>query len=97
MFQLFNFIIIFGVTIIGMMLGERAMQLLTVLIYIYYLAILLPSLGVQVRRLHDTGRSGWWILIALVPFVGGIVLLVFNVLDSGPDNEYGPNPKGVGA
>lgn len=58
---------------------------------------LLPSLAVQVRRLHDTGRSGWWIILGLIPcvsVVGGIVLLVFYLLDSDPDeNEYGPSPK----
>ena len=49
---------------------------------------------VAIRRLHDTGRSGWWILIALVPLVGAIVLLVFYVQDSSAGvNEYGPNPK----
>jgi uncharacterized membrane protein YhaH (DUF805 family) len=47
-----------------------------------------------VRRLHDTGRPGWWILIGLIPLVGGIVLLVFAVSDSQPgSNEYGPSPK----
>ncbi|WP_030322253.1 DUF805 domain-containing protein [Streptomyces sp. NRRL B-3229] len=61
---------------------------------IFYVAILLPSLGVTIRRLHDTGRSGWWILFGLVPLVGGITLFVFSVLDSEPgDNKYGPNPK----
>jgi len=60
------------------------------------LAVLLPSIAVTVRRLHDTGRSGWWYLVSLVPF-GGIVLLVFEVMDSEPgDNRYGANPKGVG-
>ncbi|MGC4837224.1 DUF805 domain-containing protein [Micromonospora vinacea] len=59
------------------------------------LALLLPSLAVAVRRLHDTDRTGWWLLIALVPFVGAIVLLVFFVLDSTPGaNRFGPNPKG---
>jgi len=58
------------------------------------LALLLPGLAVAVRRLHDTGRTGWWILIGLVPLVGWIVLLVFYVQDSVPDNEHGPNPKG---
>lgn len=63
---------------------------------IYGLAILLPSLAVTVRRLHDTGRSGWWILIVLIPFIGSIILLVFTVLDSQEsDNQYGPNPKYV--
>ncbi len=60
------------------------------------LALLLPSLAVAVRRLHDTSRTGWWILIGLVPVVGWIVLLVFYVQDSQPDNEYGPSPKGGG-
>jgi uncharacterized membrane protein YhaH (DUF805 family) len=56
-----------------------------------------PSLAVAFRRLHDTGRSAWWILIALVPFVGAIVLLVFTCLDSTPGpNQFGQNPKGVG-
>jgi len=60
------------------------------------LALLLPNLAVGVRRLHDTSRSGWWLLIAVVPFVGAIVLLVFFASDSHGDNEYGPSPKAVG-
>jgi len=61
---------------------------------LYTLAVLLPSIGVTIRRLHDTGRSGWWILLVLIPLIGAIVLLVFMVLDSQPGtNEYGPNPK----
>ncbi|MBC7297910.1 MAG: DUF805 domain-containing protein [Demequina sp.] len=57
------------------------------------LAFLVPSLAVLVRRLHDTGRSGWWWLISFVPF-GSIAILVFTVLDGQPhDNEYGPDPK----
>jgi uncharacterized membrane protein YhaH (DUF805 family) len=58
------------------------------------LALLLPTLAVAVRRLHDTDRSGWWLLIGLVPIVGAIVLLVFFVLDSTPGpNRFGANPK----
>jgi uncharacterized membrane protein YhaH (DUF805 family) len=58
------------------------------------LALLLPSLAVAVRRLHDTDRSGWWILIGLIPLIGAIVLLVFFVQDGtlGP-NRFGPSPK----
>ncbi|WP_251977663.1 zinc-ribbon domain-containing protein [Salinicola avicenniae] len=63
---------------------------------IYNLAVILPSLAVTVRRLHDTGRSGWWMWISLVPVVGAIVLLVFLVQDSQPDNGYGRNPKFAG-
>jgi len=58
------------------------------------LALLLPGLAVAVRRLHDTGRSGWWVLIGLIPLVGAIVLIVFFVQDSQGENQYGPNPKG---
>ena len=58
------------------------------------LAALIPSLAVGVRRLHDTDKSGWFLLIGLIPLIGAIVLIVFFVADSGPDNQYGPNPKG---
>ena len=61
---------------------------------LYSLAVLLPALGVAVRRLHDTGRTGWWLFIGLVPFVGAIVLIVFLAQDSTPgSNQYGPNAK----
>ena len=61
---------------------------------IFSLAVLLPGVGVAVRRLHDTGRTGWWLLIGLIPLVGEIVLLVFMVQDSAPGtNAYGPSPK----
>ncbi|MBR31823.1 MAG: hypothetical protein CMN77_10940 [Spirochaetaceae bacterium] len=57
----------------------------------------LPSLGVSVRRLHDVGRSGWMLLIGLVPVLGAVVLLVLTVGDSVPSsNQYGPNPKEIG-
>ncbi len=59
---------------------------------IFSLAILLPTIGVSVRRLHDTGKVGWWYLIAFIP-LGGLVLLYFFVQDSEPDNQYGPCPK----
>jgi uncharacterized membrane protein YhaH (DUF805 family) len=61
---------------------------------IYALAVFIPSIAVAMRRLHDTGRSGWWLLLALIPILGFLVLLVFMLLDSEPgDNQYGPNPK----
>ena len=65
---------------------------------IYSLAALIPSISVQVRRLHDVGRSGWWLLISFVPVVGAIVLLVFFLQDSAPgENQYGENPKNLAA
>ncbi|MFZ7120115.1 MAG: DUF805 domain-containing protein [Eubacteriaceae bacterium] len=61
---------------------------------IYGLFIFLPGLTVTIRRLHDTDRSGWWILINLVPLIGGILFLIFMIQDSIPGaNIYGPNPK----
>jgi uncharacterized membrane protein YhaH (DUF805 family) len=63
---------------------------------LYSLAVLLPSLAVGVRRLHDTGRSGWWLLISLIPLIGAIVLVVFFATDGEPQpNAYGPDPKAV--
>jgi uncharacterized membrane protein YhaH (DUF805 family) len=61
---------------------------------LFGVALLLPSLGVLVRRLHDTGRSGWWYFIVLVPLVGGILLIVWLATEGtkGP-NAYGPDPK----
>jgi len=61
---------------------------------IYSLGVLIPTLAVSVRRLHDTGKSGWWLLISLVPVAGFLVLLVFYFIegDSGT-NKYGPDPK----
>jgi uncharacterized membrane protein YhaH (DUF805 family) len=61
---------------------------------LFVLGIIIPSLAVGFRRLHDTDRSAWWLLIAFLPFIGGLVLLIFNVLPgtTGP-NKYGPDPK----
>ena len=65
-----------------------------VLYVIYGLALIIPSIAVTIRRLHDTDKSGWWILIALVPFVGGIILLVFMCIDSTRGtNQWGPSEK----
>ena len=61
------------------------------------LGLFLPTIAICARRLHDTGRSGWWQLIGLIPLIGAIVLLVFYVLDSIGENEYGANPKAVEA
>ncbi len=60
------------------------------------LALLVPSLAVGARRLHDTDRSGWLQLLALIPLVGIILLIVWWAGDSKGDNKHGPNPKGVG-
>ena len=62
---------------------------------IYTLGVMIPGMAVSVRRLHDIGRSGWWLLITFVPVLGAIVFFYFMVLDSIPErNEYGPSPTG---
>lgn len=97
-FVLGNLIIYIGLAVIGGLLGgitgsEEGAIVPIALIGIFVLAILIPSIAVGVRRLHDTGKSGWWYLISLVPF-GSIVLLVFFCMDSEPGaNQWGPNPK----
>lgn len=72
----------------------RGASILAIVSLIYSLALLIPGLAVAVRRLHDTNKSGWWILIALVPLVGIIVLIVFLATDGDPGaNQYGnPDP-----
>jgi uncharacterized membrane protein YhaH (DUF805 family) len=97
MFALFNMLIFLVLDILGIVLRENALgKIILGLLAIYALATLIPGLAVCIRRLHDTDKSGWWILICLVPIVGPVVLLVFYVLDSQPGaNQYGPNPKGA--
>lgn len=95
MFVLMNFIagIILALVdaALGIAIGEGAVGVLSV---IYALALIIPSIAVAVRRLHDSGRSGWWLLISLVPLLGAIALIVFYCMDSEEgDNQYGPNPK----
>lgn len=104
MFQLGQYIVYFGLavvfvlvgTVAGSMNAEAAVGLMLIPFMIVALGLFIPNLAVTVRRLHDQDRSGWWILIQLIPF-GGIVLLVFMFLEGtqGP-NQYGPDPKGRG-
>ena len=65
---------------------------------VYSLAVIIPSLAVTIRRLHDTDRTGWWFLIVFVPVIGQIVLLVFMFLDgTAGENQYGQSPKAQAA
>jgi|TARA_B110000305_G_scaffold239365_1_gene306946 uncharacterized membrane protein YhaH (DUF805 family) len=97
MFTLFNIIFggiamildsVFGIAIEGVGYGP--------LYGVYVLVLFIPGLAVAVRRLHDIGKSGWMILIALIPVIGAIWILVLMVTDSNPgENLYGVNPKEV--
>lgn len=76
--------------VVGVFSWGRGVGLLSGL---FSLAMLVPSLAVAVRRLHDIDRSGWWLLIGLIPFIGGLVLFVFMCLKgTSGDNRFGPNP-----
>lgn len=87
-FILFNIIVSMG---LGMVDAFTRLEFLSGL---YGLVAIVPSLAVGARRLHDTGKSGWWLLISFAPFIGWIILIYLMVQDSQPfDNQYGPNPK----
>lgn len=93
MFTLISFVISIVLAVIDALLGTGI-----IIETVYDLAVFLPSLAVGVRRLHDTDRSGWWLLIGLIPIVGLIVLIVFWATAGKPqENAYGPNPQGVPA
>jgi uncharacterized membrane protein YhaH (DUF805 family) len=96
MFVLFNVLISVGLNVIdraaGLTYGPHNAH--GILHSIYSLAVLLPSLAVSVRRLHDIGKSGWSLLVALIPCIGAFILLYWHVQDGeAGDNAYGPNPK----
>ena len=94
MFVLSNVIIVVFLGIIDGMADSDSEGSRSTLTTLYVLATLIPFLAVGVRRLHDTGRSGWWMLIGVIPIIGAIVLLIFIIQDSQlMDNQYGPNPK----
>lgn len=105
-FMLFYAVFALVIVVLGLLFAAGSASLtnmgegigaMGVIYTLYVLGNLLPGLAVSVRRLHDTGRSGWWLFIALVPGVGGIILLVFDLLDSQLGaNQFGPNPKGLG-
>lgn len=98
MFFLFNMIFSVGAIILDEILGTGTPDLGYGILYmIYVLVLFIPGLAVSVRRLHDVGKSGWMMLIGLIPIIGGIGLFVMFLMDSNPgENEYGPNPKVVG-
>ncbi len=93
-FALISALILIFLSLIDEMTGWKVWDDEGVLSLVYSIAVFVPTLAVVVRRLHDTDRSGWWVLIALIPLVGAIVLLVFLILKGNEgDNRFGPDPK----
>ena len=74
-------------------LGEITQTIIIGIISIVVLVHFIPSLAVSVRRLHDINLSGWWYLIAIIPYIGGIIVSILAMIDSKEDNKYGSNPK----
>lgn len=94
-FVLFTVLVSIGLSIVDGIIGTFDSQSgYGLLSGLYSLAVFIPSLAVSVRRLHDIGRSGWWLLIGLIPLIGAIVLLIFFVMDSKKQgSEYGAPRK----
>ena len=87
-FVLFNFLI--G-TVIGLVVGLIGLDWLS---YIYSLALFVPGMAITVRRLHDVGKSGWWLLISFVPLIGAIWLIILLVKEGDHgNNAYGVDPR----
>lgn len=94
-FTLFNIIFSIAASIIDGILGLGRNDSLLTIGTLYGLALLIPSIAVGIRRLHDIGRSGWWMLISLIPIVGTIWLIVLYATKGMPeDNQYGPSTVG---
>ncbi len=88
MFTLINILFSVAAALVDQLLG------ISVISYIYSLAVLVPSLAVCVRRLHDIGKSGWFYFICLIPLIGAIWLVVLFAKDGQPgENQWGVNPK----
>ena len=96
--EYWTFTLISGLIVAGLSYADASMgNYPPLLSALYGLAVLIPAIAVTVRRLHDTDRSGWWLLIILVPAIGQLVLLVFMLMGGKPErNQFGPDPKGLG-
>ena len=92
-FCLFNMIISGVLTVLYRLTGAGLFSVLSGLVS---LALIIPGLAVAIRRMHDIGKSGWYLLFAFIPLVGSIIVIVWYCKDSEPGtNVYGPNPKGM--
>lgn len=100
MFALFNLLLILGLMLVAALLGgggldPRALGTPIIALFgLYFLAIIVPSIAVQVRRFHDQEKSGWFVLLNFIPYIGGFIVLVFMCLEGTQgENRYGADPK----
>lgn len=92
-FVLVNCLIAMLLLILGLAFGEDS-PASNIMVTIFYLIMLVPNLSVSVRRLHDIGKSGWYMFLSLIPLIGGLILLIWSLMDSEPgENQYGKNSK----
>lgn len=87
-FVLANFLVYVALAVLA-----QVSSVFLILYFVYALAVIVPSIALAIRRLHDTNKSGWFLLIGLIPLVGAIVLLVFYIQEGTP----GPNDFGAAA
>ena len=87
---LFGYLLALLIVLLGMMVDSP--ELIIGLSSVLSLILLVPGLAVCIRRLHDTGRSGWWYLLVLIPYIGAFALLIIFCLKSSEDNKYCPKP-----
>ena len=91
-FFLFSLLIGIALGVVSAVIGDSKGTLGT----LYSVAVFIPGLAVSVRRLHDIGKSGWMLLLSLIPIIGAIWIFFLMIEDSNPgENKYGPNPKGM--
>ncbi|KFC84258.1 DUF805 domain-containing protein [Buttiauxella agrestis] len=96
MFILVNLVLTGVLSILDKMLGLRIAKDEGLLTTIYGVLIFLPYWAVQFRRLHDTDRSAWWLLLLLIPIVGWLIILAFNCQNGTPgENRFGSDPKAL--
>ena len=90
LYALWLVVVYIVIGILSAALGEKAGNAVIALVW---LALIVPNLAMIVRRLHDTDRSGWWVLISFLPLIGGLILFVFEVLPGTPgENRFGSQP-----
>lgn len=100
MFTLFHTLVILVFVILAAALAEIEWGMIAIIIILglYVLFTIIPSLAITVRRLHDTGKSGWFYLLSFIPYIGGFLIFIFMVQDSEAiTNKWGPNPKNPNA
>ena len=98
MFTLFHILLVVACAFALALLSATGLHSLTLLVAIIsitaILAHVVPSIAITVRRLHDVGQSGWFLLLAFIPYIGNLIIFVFSIIEGNKGtNKYGPDPK----